>query len=951
MDKKDFIAKKMKILMGEGKYNKAQAFAIANSYAEKEYAQQGVQAFLETGIPYDPNYVMPTTFKQNIQNPQFSLPSLPSTEPKGNYIDINDNEPMVSDMSVFTSPEQRQRMYENKVVNTTFNNYDENGNAIDTNLQQPIYNTRYNIANPYGGYSPELMAMKSGQLFGSGNAVLGTLAGAGSLLGFGRNFMTGFATSKENNRVRNEYFDNAFSEKPNYSYYQQGGENKITNADFLTGQYATDEGRGNVNVEGGEYLNRQGNVQEVVGEPHIKNGKKADGVDVNLQNGDKVLSNYTKIPAKNVKELKERYNLSLKKGATFADAQKAFDKKLGIKKVTEELSDYIEQFGKNEAVKDETTKRLNASVLAKEIEEYKGKLEELKQPQSMFFDNLFSIQESLPKIGGGKQLLDKNGKPLEEESEDVAQQGGQQDQMQQLYQAVAQMLQQGVSPEQIAQELVNQGVPQEVVGQIIQEVANQLQGQSPQEEQMEGQMSNEQEEADEEVMMAQQGIRVASKFENPSLFTKQDPTTEEWQTFGELLKSNPNEVLNEIKRVHPELYNKYFKDNKVPSYDKIRNFQEDVNKKYEDIRQDYIKVYGENSKQVKELDTYIEADKFLPENRQYDEKQDRIVNKEVRGIDSFLGNWTSTRPNFAINVLPKEELEKVRKEGVNTAWELRQKFPEIYNKYVGDKKLTSDFWLEEIPEITPTKTDTTNDNDFEKKPQIPIDRVQTVTPWLPQALRLPPSSLDPLAKEQVSLPRLEPIKLTTEPMLAEQERQRQTDVSRIQSSGLTSQQQEALLASGLSASQIASNDAIAKVEMANQQNQYQVDQFNAGQIAKEDITNAQFRQDYQNKVLGSLNAYERDLRNFYTEDYLDRTQKFKDIENLNLLNAKNDQYQYVPGQNVIFLGNRSVDHSTPKLNKAIEDLTAEEQNIFKEEFTKTGDYNKAFIKAKQKYGM
>ena len=37
MDKKDFIVKKMKILMGEGKYNKAQAFAIANSYAEKEY--------------------------------------------------------------------------------------------------------------------------------------------------------------------------------------------------------------------------------------------------------------------------------------------------------------------------------------------------------------------------------------------------------------------------------------------------------------------------------------------------------------------------------------------------------------------------------------------------------------------------------------------------------------------------------------------------------------------------------------------------------------------------------------------------------------------------------------------------------------------------------------------------------------------------------------------------
>ena len=83
----------------------------------------------------------------------------------------------------------------------------------------------------------------------------------------------------------------------------------------------------------------------------------------------------------------------MKKGATFADAQKAFDKKLGIQKTTDELAEYIEKFGKNESVKDETTKRLNASILAKEIEEYKDKLDELKQPQSMFFDNLFAIQE------------------------------------------------------------------------------------------------------------------------------------------------------------------------------------------------------------------------------------------------------------------------------------------------------------------------------------------------------------------------------------------------------------------------------------------------------------------------------------------------------------------------------------------------------------------------------
>ena len=40
-DKKDFIAKKMKILKKEG-YSTPQSYAIAMSYLDKEYAQQGL---------------------------------------------------------------------------------------------------------------------------------------------------------------------------------------------------------------------------------------------------------------------------------------------------------------------------------------------------------------------------------------------------------------------------------------------------------------------------------------------------------------------------------------------------------------------------------------------------------------------------------------------------------------------------------------------------------------------------------------------------------------------------------------------------------------------------------------------------------------------------------------------------------------------------------------------
>ena len=88
---------------------------------------------------------------------------------------------------------------------------------------------------------------------------------------------------------------------------------------------------------------------------------------------------------------------------------------------------------------------------------------------------------------GGKieTLANKYGISMERAQELMSyqQQGGaqqevsEQDQMQQVFQAVAEMLQQGMQPEQVAEQLVQMGVPEEQVSQLIQEVAQQLQGQ------------------------------------------------------------------------------------------------------------------------------------------------------------------------------------------------------------------------------------------------------------------------------------------------------------------------------------------------------------------------------------------------------------------------------------------------------------------------------------------
>ena len=210
-----------------------------------------------------------------------------------------------------------------------------------------------------------------------------------------------------------------------------------------------------------------------------------------------------------------------------------------------------------------------------------------------------------------------------------------------------------------------------------------------------------------------------------------------------------------------------------------------------------------------------------------------------------------------------------------------------------------------------------------------LEKTTDVLPWLPQKLSLFPSSLDPIAKEQIYLNRIDPVKTTPESMLQNQESLRQTDVARVQASGLSPLQQEALMASGLATSQISGNDAISKAEQYNAQNQFAVDQFNIGQGSKEDITNAQFRSKYQDQVMGSLANQERDIRNFYTDNYLDQASKFKYIDEMNWLNAKNSNYQNVPGRGITYLNNQAQNFSNAALEEKIAKLTPEQELKFK----------------------
>ena len=1012
MTKQEFVAKKIPILMNEGKYSRQQAIAIAFSMFDKEGQKaQGGGQWYENNPP-----MSSTDYGQ-------TLPQLPTTQNVPNQGETFGSGSY--NKSQYSSPTNTEGLAEGY-------EYDASGKVVKKqNTQNSV-----NIMNPFGGISMDYALNFAGEGFGSGNYGQAAVGTGLSLLKGARNFLTGFSTGKENKRVGQEYFNNQFADNRNFTYRQQGGNYK--NSDIIAQNAIVDNPQSsNVNLEGNEFVMRNdGQVQPVVGDKHIENGKKADGVNAQLEDGDKVLSNYVKLKPNDIKDLKDRYDISLKKGVTFADAQKKLDQKLGIKKLETEKADILEKIEKATKIKDSDTKQLSLEVLTKKTGDVNEKLNTLSGVRADNFEFLFTRQEAQPKLGSGTELYDKNGKEVTESKEEVAQQGMQysyqksgdraiaqqdvdrinkntsiqftpdfaksyfstastpiaqqqttdysqmpvlditsdgqwtdrkvwrtqrpewfvgkqepmegrdytvvpykqwgeyqkgqeyqkfsgnnqqlaemqqggkmenlakkhgismeraqelmsyqqqggaqqevseQDQMQQVFQAVAEMLQQGMQPEQVAEQLIQMGVPEEQVGQLIQEVAQQLQGQSSAEEQMEGQYSNEQEE----------GMEVAQQGGGYSFSTRVTPELQGYDTQGTSVLNQ--DTLSDVEEWQPYTGKGYgAKMANIEDTIKVHDWYFNTEEKKKVFREAAIKE-GKQS----EIEEFQKAYNSELENRAKKaglsesdtnniKQQVGFSDKGVQKVDGLFGAFTSTRPLYSF----------LKKDG------------EIEAK------------VEATPNVQTQQTIETKNN------------VKNIMPNFGSYIPLF-SPMSPIAKETINIPRMDAIKTTAEPYLAEQERQRLTDVERIEQAGMSPQQTEALLAQGLSSSQMASNDAIAKVEQYNAQNQFQTDQYNLGARSKEDIMNAQFRQNFQGKVLQTLANQEESMRNQYRSNFLQEQANANKVINMNTANALNDNFAVTPS-GVEFLNNKPYElpNNTLELLKNYDKMTPAERIAF-----------------------
>lgn len=173
--------------------------------------------------------------------------------------------------------------------------------------------------------------------------------------------------------------------------YTQDMAGKLTPEQYMTGEYTTgSENRPyNAEVEAGEYINKDGLTQKVVGNKHSRGGEK-----MNLEDGTIVISDKGRIGAANARALAIQTGMKLKGGDTFAQVLDIYTKRIGLDKLNKEQEDLFKQLKKVQGKGSQTTQDLNNDFLNMKIQETEEKKQQLLQMREQMVQVLFEMQEN-----------------------------------------------------------------------------------------------------------------------------------------------------------------------------------------------------------------------------------------------------------------------------------------------------------------------------------------------------------------------------------------------------------------------------------------------------------------------------------------------------------------------------------------------------------------------------
>lgn len=231
--------------------------------------------------------------------------------------------------------------------------------------------------------------------------VVGTvMSGIGGVLGLARNIFSGIASeqgTRTNIRLAQER--EARQRRQSQMQYKDGGgvylgPNNRFDSGSLTGEYLyplpkSMEDQANVEIEKGEYVTQPGEApMEAMGQKHADGGTP-----VSLEQGTKVITDDTTIEPDFAKYIRDTHGIKATPKDTYATLMDRYKAKIGLKSAYDDQKKALEKLKKNDKIDDENTRRLNASVLSKAINDSNDTVNGLEGRFTDFANVIYKEQE------------------------------------------------------------------------------------------------------------------------------------------------------------------------------------------------------------------------------------------------------------------------------------------------------------------------------------------------------------------------------------------------------------------------------------------------------------------------------------------------------------------------------------------------------------------------------
>lgn len=231
--------------------------------------------------------------------------------------------------------------------------------------------------------------------------IVGTvMSGIGGVLGLARNVFSGMASeqgTRTNIRLAQER--EARQRRQSQMQYKDGGgvylgPNNGFDSGSLTGEYLyplpkSMEDQANVEVEKGEYVTQPGEApMEAIGQKHADGGTP-----VSLEQGTKVITDDTTIEPDFAKYIRDTYGIKATPKDTYATLMDRYKAKIGLKSAYDDQKKALDKLKKNDKIDDENTRRLNASVLSKAINDSNDTVNGLEGRFTDFANVIYREQE------------------------------------------------------------------------------------------------------------------------------------------------------------------------------------------------------------------------------------------------------------------------------------------------------------------------------------------------------------------------------------------------------------------------------------------------------------------------------------------------------------------------------------------------------------------------------